>query len=84
MEHVFQPSASNREEMAKTRSTMTQPGRSCAFAISLRLLDLRFNLPHQFHFNPAIHLQYFTGYGQTLRQYNQTSSGFRAGLCLWY
>ena len=48
------------------------------------LFDLRFNLPHGFYFNPAIQLQYFTGYGQTLRQYNETSHAFRAGLCLWY
>jgi len=45
---------------------------------------LRFNLPHRSHFNPAIQLQYFTGYGQTLRQYDQTSHAFRAGLCIWY
>lgn len=48
------------------------------------LFDLRFNLPFLLRFNPAIDLQYFNGYGQTLRQYNQTSTGFRAGLCLWY
>lgn len=46
--------------------------------------DLRFNLPPILHFNPIIQLQYFTGYGQTLRQYNQHSSAFRAGLCIWY
>jgi len=46
--------------------------------------DLRFNLPAFFRFNPAIQIEYFTGYGQTLRQYNQYSSGIRAGLCLWY
>jgi outer membrane phospholipase A len=46
--------------------------------------DLRFNLPAYFRFNPAIQIEYFTGYGQTLRQYNQYSSGIRAGLCLWY
>ncbi len=48
------------------------------------LFDLRFNLPHRSHFNPAIQLQYFTGYGQTLRQYNEPSHAFRAGFCLWY
>jgi outer membrane phospholipase A len=51
------------------------------------LFDLRFNLaalPGLNHFNPTIQLQYFTGYGQTLLQYNQKSSAFRAGLCLWY
>ncbi len=48
------------------------------------LFDLRFNLPLRTHFNPTIQLQYFTGYGQTLRQYNQTSHAFRAGLCIWY
>lgn len=44
-------------------------------------IDLRYKVPH---FNPAIQLQYFTGYGQTLRQYNVLSHGFRAGLCIWY
>ena len=48
------------------------------------LFDLRFNLPFLLRFNPAIDVQCFTGYGQTLRQYNQTSHGFRAGVCLWY
>ena len=49
--------------------------------------DLRFNLAAVAlfrSFNPTIQVQYFTGYGQTLRQYNQTSHGLRAGLCLWY
>jgi len=48
---------------------------------------LRFNLaalPVLKSFNPTIQLQYFTGYGQTLLQYNQKSTAFRAGLCLWY
>jgi hypothetical protein len=35
-------------------------------------------------FNPSIQVQYFTGYGQTLRQYDQSSHGLRAGICLWY
>ena len=35
-------------------------------------------------FNPSIQVQYFTGYGQTLLQYNETSHALRAGLCLWY
>ncbi len=51
------------------------------------LFDLRFNLtavPVLRKFNPAIQVQYFTGYGQTLLQYNQTSHALRAGLCLWY
>jgi len=51
------------------------------------LYDLRFNLaslPVLRRFNPSIQVQYFTGYGQTLAQYNQTSHAFRAGLCLWY
>lgn len=50
-------------------------------------VDLRFNLantPVLRKFNPAIQLQYFTGYGQTLLQYDQPSNGYRAGLCLWY
>jgi len=48
------------------------------------LFVLRFNLPYRSHFNPSIQLQYFTGYGQTLRQYNEDSRAFRAGLCIWY
>ena len=48
------------------------------------LVDLRTSLPQTWIFNPAIDVQYFTGYGQTLRQYNATSWGLRAGLCLWY
>lgn len=51
------------------------------------LYDLRFNLanlPVLRKFNPSIQVQYFTGYGQTLLQYNQTSHALRAGLCLWY
>jgi outer membrane phospholipase A len=50
-------------------------------------LDLRFNLafiPVLSRFNPTIQVQYFTGYGQTLRQYNEYSHGLRAGICLWY
>ena len=46
--------------------------------------DLRFNLPRVLHFNPILQLQYFTGYGQTLRRYNQHSAAFRAGICIWY
>ncbi len=34
-------------------------------------------------FTPRIHAQYFTGYGQTLRQYNQNSHGLRAGISLF-
>lgn len=74
--------------------TDPQGGEKIQFATRLRigdegshaglLFDLRFNLPHGSHFNPAIQLQYFTGYGQTLRQYDQTSHAFRAGLCIWY
>lgn len=48
------------------------------------LLDLRVDLPKWAKFNPTVQLQYFTGYGQTLRQYNAYSHGFRAGLCLSY
>jgi outer membrane phospholipase A len=44
-------------------------------------IDLRYKVPH---FNPTLQMQYFTGYGQTLRQYNEKSHGFRVGLCLWY
>ena len=74
--------------------TNPQGGEKIQFATKFRigdegshaglLFDLRFNLPHRSHFNPAIQLQYFTGYGQTLRQYDQTSHAFRAGLCIWY
>lgn len=46
--------------------------------------DLRFNLLQYFHFSPSIDVQYFAGYGQTLRQYNEYSHGIRAGLCLYY
>lgn len=44
-------------------------------------IDARYKIPH---FNPALQFQYFTGCGQTLRQYNVASHGFRVGLCLWY
>jgi outer membrane phospholipase A len=46
--------------------------------------DLRFNLPQFLKFNPTFQVQYFTGYGQTFRQYDQTSHGLRAGFCLYY
>jgi phospholipase A1/A2 len=49
--------------------------------------DLRFNLamvPLLQKFNPTIQVQYFTGYGQSLRQYDVSSHAFRAGLCLSY
>jgi phospholipase A1/A2 len=76
--------------------TWTSPGgeEKIQFATKFRIgdegrhaglqFDLRFNLPEILHFNPTIQLQYFTGYGQTLRQYNQHSSAFRAGLCIWH
>lgn len=76
--------------------TWSEPksGEKIQFATRLRLGDkgdhagllfiLRFNLPYRSHFNPSVQLQYFTGYGQTLRQYNETSHAFRAGLCIWY
>ncbi|HEX4263863.1 MAG TPA: phospholipase A [Verrucomicrobiae bacterium] len=44
-------------------------------------IDFRYKIPH---FNPTLQMQYFTGYGQTFRQYNVYSHGFRVGLCLWY
>jgi outer membrane phospholipase A len=50
-------------------------------------LDLRFNLadaPVLRKFSPAIQVQYFAGYGQSLIQYNEPSHSLRAGLCLWY
>jgi len=80
--------------LAAVTWTAPQGGEKIQFATKFRIgdegshaglqFDLRFNLPSLFHFNPTIQLQYFTGYGQTLRQYNQTSSAFRAGLCIWY
>jgi outer membrane phospholipase A len=50
-------------------------------------VDLRFNLadaPVLRKFSPAIQVQYFAGYGQSLIQYNEPSHSLRAGLCLWY
>ena len=49
-------------------------------------VDFLFFLPPigRYHFNPAIDVQYFSGYGQTLRQYNQISHGLRAGFCLTF
>lgn len=44
-------------------------------------VDARYKFPH---FNPVIDVQYFDGYGQTLRQYNQKAHGLRVGFCLWY
>jgi outer membrane phospholipase A len=76
--------------------TWSEPksGEKIQFSTRLRIGDagdhagllfiLRFNLPYRSHFNPSVQLQYFTGYGQTLRQYNETSDAFRAGLCIWY
>ena len=80
----------------RTALTWTEPhwGEKIQLATRLRigdegshagwLFDLRFNLPVFTKFNPTFQVEYFTGYGQTLRQYNQTSHGIRAGLCLWY
>jgi outer membrane phospholipase A len=48
------------------------------------MFDLRVGLWRILGINPSLQVQYFTGYGQTLRQYNQDSHGIRAGLCLWY
>jgi phospholipase A1 len=44
-------------------------------------VDARYKIPH---FNPTLDVQYFDGYGQTLRQYNKQAHGLRVGLCLWY
>jgi outer membrane phospholipase A len=44
-------------------------------------VDVRYKFPH---FNPTLDVQYFEGYGQTLRQYNKQAHGLRVGLCLWY
>jgi outer membrane phospholipase A len=83
----------------RTAVTWNEPksGEKIQLATRLRLgdeanhaglqVDLRFNLanaPVLRKFNPSIQLQYFTGYGQTLLQYNQPSTSYRAGLCLWY
>ena len=46
--------------------------------------DFFFDLPRFLGFNPALQVEYFTGYGQTLLQYNTYSHGIRGGLCLWY
>ena len=95
---VNNPDLPDYRGYADLRSTLTwsEPGgdEKIQFATRFRLgddgshagwlFDLRFNLPFLLRFNPAIDVQYFTGYGQTLRQYNQASHGFRAGLCLWY
>ena len=82
-----------------TALTWTNPncGEKIQFATKLLIGDegshaglqfvLRFNLaavPVLHNFNPSIQVQYFTGYGQTLRQYNETSHAVRGGLCLWY
>ena len=51
------------------------------------LFDLRFNLvglPVLRKFNPSIQVQYFTGFGQNLLDYNVSTHAFRAGLCLFY
>ena len=46
--------------------------------------DFSFSLKQWIHaFSPRIHAQYFTGYGQTLRQYNQYSHGLRVGISLF-
>jgi outer membrane phospholipase A len=44
-------------------------------------VDARYKFPH---FNPTLDVQWFEGYGQTLRQYNREAHGLRVGLCLWY
>ncbi|HVM60700.1 MAG TPA: phospholipase A [Verrucomicrobiae bacterium] len=49
-------------------------------------LDLRYHLPrlfHRFGFNPALQLQYFSGYGQSLRQYNRLTHAVRGGISLY-
>lgn len=45
-------------------------------------IDGRYKVP--LFFNPTFQVQYFEGYGQTLRQYNKEAHGLRVGLCLWY
>jgi phospholipase A1 len=44
-------------------------------------IDGRYKFPH---FNPTLDVQYFEGYGQTLRQYNKEAHGLRVGFCLLY
>jgi len=49
--------------------------------------DLRFNLiglPVLCKFNPSIRVQYFTGFGQNLLDYDVSTHALCAGLCLWY
>jgi outer membrane phospholipase A len=47
-------------------------------------LDFSFSVKQWIHaFSPRIHAQYFTGYGQTLRQYNRYSHGLRVGFSLF-
>jgi outer membrane phospholipase A len=46
-------------------------------------LDLSVTVLPWIRFTPRIHVQYFTGYGQTLRQYNARSHGLRAGISLY-
>jgi outer membrane phospholipase A len=51
------------------------------------LFDVRFNLvdlPVLRKFNPVIQVQYFTGFGQTLLDYNVDNHALRAGVCLYY
>ncbi len=50
---------------------------------SMLKLDLSVTVLPYIRFTPRIHVQYFTGYGQTLRQYNQYSHGLRAGISLY-
>ena len=45
--------------------------------------DFSFALPHSLGFTPRIHMQYFGGYGESFRQYNQTSHSWRMGISLF-
>jgi outer membrane phospholipase A len=45
-------------------------------------VDLRYKFAK--HFNPILQIQGFSGYCQTLLQYNKYSTGLRAGFALWF
>lgn len=47
-------------------------------------VDVRYQLPKWVQLHMAAQLQYFSGYGETLRDYDLSIRGFRAGICIWY
>jgi len=46
-------------------------------------LDFRMDLK-EWHLEPTLQIEYFTGYGENLRDYNVRDTGLRAGFSLWY